>query len=164
MVTDIPPVNSHAKKRTGYPAQKPLALLRRFIEASTEPGDPVLDPFCGCATAPVAAEGLGRGWIGVDISPIAVRLVHERMRDELGGRARHDPDPHREGERGAIAPKPPDSPPWTASRKCSIAGCSLDRNRPVAPTLPRQGLADGKRFEDHAGSARPAGAEWTPGR
>ena len=84
MITDIPPINSQAKERTGYPTQKPLALLRRFIEASTQPGDLVLDPFAGCATALVAAEGLGRAWIGVDVSSVAVRLVHERMRDELG--------------------------------------------------------------------------------
>ena len=84
VIADVPPIGSHAKERTGYPTQKPLALLRRFIEASTEPGDMVLDPFAGCATALVAAEELGRQWIGVDVSSVAMRLVHERMRDELG--------------------------------------------------------------------------------
>ena len=58
--TDIPPVNSQAKERTGYPTQKPLALLERIIKASSNEGDIVLDPFCGCATACVAADRLGR--------------------------------------------------------------------------------------------------------
>jgi site-specific DNA-methyltransferase (adenine-specific) len=77
--TDIPPVNSQAKERTGYPTQKPLALLERIIKASSNPGDMVLDPFCGCATACVAAEKLGRQWTGIDISPKAVELVHARL-------------------------------------------------------------------------------------
>ena len=84
VITDISPINSQAKERTGYPTQKPLALLRRFIEAATKPGDLILDPFAGCATSLVAAEELGRQWIGIDISPVAVRLVKERMQDELG--------------------------------------------------------------------------------
>ena len=84
IITDISPINSQAKERTGYPTQKPLALLRRFIEAATKPGDLILDPFAGCATSLVAAEELGRQWIGIDVSPVAVRLVKERMQDELG--------------------------------------------------------------------------------
>ena len=103
MVMDVPPIGSNAKERTGYPTQKPLALLRRFIEASTQPGDLVLDPFAGCATALVAAEGLGRAWIGVDVSSVAVRLVHERMRDELGlfglGIIERSDVPRRQGRR-----------------------------------------------------------------
>ena len=59
-------------------------LLRRFIEAGTKPGDLILDPFAGCATSLVAAEELDRQWIGIDVSPVAVRLVKERMQDELG--------------------------------------------------------------------------------
>ena len=78
--TDIPPINSQAKERIGYPTQKPLALLERIIKASSNEGDMVLDPFCGCATACVAAELLGRQWIGIDISPKAVDLVKERLR------------------------------------------------------------------------------------
>ena len=103
IITDISPINSQAKERTGYPTQKPLALLRRFIEASTEPGDMVLDPFAGCATALVAAEESGRQWIGIDVSPVAVRLVHERMRDELGlfglGIIERSDIPRRKGKR-----------------------------------------------------------------
>lgn len=82
--TDIRPLSHAAKERTGYPTQKPLALLRRAIEASSDEGDTILDPFCGCATACIAAEELGRQWIGIDISPKAAELVQSRMRDELG--------------------------------------------------------------------------------
>ena len=68
----------------GYPTQKPLALLRRIIEASSNPGDTVLDPFCGCATACIAAEELQREWVGIDISSMAASLVKDRMKRELG--------------------------------------------------------------------------------
>ena len=81
---DIPPVNSQAKERTGYPTQKPLALLERVILASSNAGDVVLDPFCGCATACVAAEKLGRKWVGIDISEKAVELVNMRLREFMG--------------------------------------------------------------------------------
>ena len=82
--TDIPPVNSQAKERTGYPTQKPLALLERVILASTDPGDMVLDPFCGCATALVAADRLQREWAGIDLSPLATKLVNERIAEDRG--------------------------------------------------------------------------------
>ena len=81
---DIDPINSQAKERTGFPTQKPLALLERIISASSNEGDWVLDPFCGCATAPVAAEKLGRKWVGIDISPKAVELVNLRLKDMMG--------------------------------------------------------------------------------
>ena len=81
---DIPPVNSQAQERTGYPTQKPLGLLDRIIKASSNPGDVVLDPFCGCATACVSAESLGRQWIGIDLSPVAATLVESRLRDQFG--------------------------------------------------------------------------------
>ena len=80
--TDVSP--ALGKQRVGYPTQKPLALLRRIIEASSDHGDVVLDPFCGCATACIAAEQAGREWVGIDISPKAAELVQRRMRDELG--------------------------------------------------------------------------------
>ena len=70
-------------QRTAYPTQKPLALLHRIIQCSTNPGDMVLDPFCGCATACIAAQKLHREWVGIDISPKAAELVRQRMRDEL---------------------------------------------------------------------------------
>ncbi len=88
--TDIPPVNSQAKERTGYPTQKPLALPDRIIRASSGPGDMVLDPFCGCATALVAADRLQRRWAGIDLSALAVSLVNERIEsDRASGRPGH---------------------------------------------------------------------------
>ena len=72
-----------SKENTGYPTQKPLKLLRRIIECSTNEGDVILDPFCGCATGPVAAEQLNRKWIGVDLSIKAYSLVVERLKNEI---------------------------------------------------------------------------------
>ena len=70
-----------AKERTGYPTQKPLALLERIVKASSKKGAIVFDPFCGCATALVAAEKLQREWVGVDLSPLTVKLVNNRLSD-----------------------------------------------------------------------------------
>ena len=80
----IPCVQPASKDYTGYPTQKPLALLERIIRASSNEGDVVLDPFCGCATTCVAAEKLDRHWIGADLSPLAVRLVRERLERQFG--------------------------------------------------------------------------------
>lgn len=77
--TDIPPLNSQAQERLGYPTQKPLALLERIIKLSSKPGDVVLDPFCGCGTAIEAAETLGRRWIGIDITALAIDVVERRL-------------------------------------------------------------------------------------
>ena len=87
--TDISPINSQAKERTGYPTQKPLSLLERIIKASSNEGDIVLDPFCGCATACVAADKLGRKWVGIDISPKAVELVNMRFQQAMGSLFHH---------------------------------------------------------------------------
>ena len=81
---DIPPVNSQAKERTGYPTQKPLKLLHRIIKLSSNEGDMVLDPFCGCATTCVAAQQLDRKWIGIDIEKQAVDILVERLSDDAG--------------------------------------------------------------------------------
>ena len=81
---DIQAIRSWHKEKIGYPTQKPLAFLERIIKASSNEGDVVLDPFAGCATACVAAEQLGRQWIGVDLSPKAVELVNYRLQDTLG--------------------------------------------------------------------------------
>ena len=78
-VWDINAVGRTSGERLGYPTQKPLALLERVIGASSNPGDLVLDPFCGCGTAVHAAEKLGRRWLGVDVSAFSVGLVRERM-------------------------------------------------------------------------------------
>ena len=82
-IWEIPYINSLSKERTGYPTQKPLALLERIIKASSNKGDIVLDPFCGCATTCIAAEILERKWIGVDVSHKAYELVKERLKKEV---------------------------------------------------------------------------------
>ena len=82
-VWEISYLNSQAKERTGYPTQKPLAVLERVVQASSNEGDLVLDPFCGCATAPVAAEKLGRQWVGIDVAYISGYLVKKRLADEV---------------------------------------------------------------------------------
>ena len=87
--TDISPINSQAKERTGYPTQKPLALLERIIKASSNEGDIVLEPFCGCATACIAADKLNRRWVGIDISPKAVELVNMRLQQAMGSLFHH---------------------------------------------------------------------------
>jgi DNA modification methylase len=81
---DIDHINPVAQERLGYPTQKPLALLERIIAASSQPGDLILDPFCGCGTAVDAAQRLDRRWIGIDITYIAVDLIMKRLRHSYG--------------------------------------------------------------------------------
>ncbi len=81
---DIPPLNSQAQERLGYPTQKPEALLERIILASSNEGDVVLDPFCGCGTAIAAAQRLRRRWIGIDITHLAINLVRHRLQEAFG--------------------------------------------------------------------------------
>jgi site-specific DNA-methyltransferase (adenine-specific) len=83
--TDIHPINSQAQERLGYPTQKPLALLERIIAASSNEGDVVLDPFCGCGTAVHAAQKLGRQWIGIDVTHLAIGLIEKRMKQAFPG-------------------------------------------------------------------------------
>ncbi len=83
--TDIPPINSQAAERLGYPTQKPLPLVERIIRMSSDAGDLVLDPFCGCGTTIDAAEKLGRRWIGIDITHLAINLIRHRLHDSFGG-------------------------------------------------------------------------------
>jgi len=78
---DILPIHGSNTEGLGYPTQKPLKLLERILEMSSKPNDIVLDAFCGCGTALVAAENLGRQWIGIDISPTACRVMAKRLRD-----------------------------------------------------------------------------------
>lgn len=82
--TDIPPVNPQARERLGYPTQKPLALLERIVTASSNPGDVVFDPFCGCGTAIYAAHLLGRKWIGCDIAILSIQLVRDVLLKRYG--------------------------------------------------------------------------------
>ena len=79
--TDVGPIGAQAKERLGYPTQKPLALLERIIQASSNEGDVVLDPFCGCGTAVAAAQKLNRQWLGIDITHLAVALMKSRLKD-----------------------------------------------------------------------------------
>jgi DNA methylase len=82
---DIPAVNSQAQERLGYPTQKPVALLERILKTSSNPGDLVLDPFCGCGTTIHAAQKLGRAWIGIDITHLAISLIERRLKDAFPG-------------------------------------------------------------------------------
>jgi DNA methylase/Restriction endonuclease len=81
---DIDRINPKAAERLGYPTQKPLALLERIIAASSNPGDLVLDPFCGCGTAVDAAQRLGRRWVGIDVTYLAIDLIDKRLRHSHG--------------------------------------------------------------------------------
>ena len=85
---DIKPIGSRARERLGYPTQKPESLLERIINASSNEGDIVLDPFCGCGTATAAAERLKRRWIGIDITHLAITLIRHRLNDAFGGKLR----------------------------------------------------------------------------
>jgi site-specific DNA-methyltransferase (adenine-specific) len=82
---DVPFINRAAKERLGYPTQKPQALLERIILASSNEGDVVLDPFCGCGTALVAAQKLNRRWIGIDITHLAINVMKKRLLDSFPG-------------------------------------------------------------------------------
>jgi len=84
VITTIQPIAPSAKARVGYPTQKPIELLLFLIESSSDEDGMVLDPFCGCATACIAAEMRGREWVGIDISPKAAELVASRLHDEVG--------------------------------------------------------------------------------
>jgi DNA modification methylase len=81
--TDIPPVSA-SSERLGYPTQKPVALLERIIAASSNPGDIVLDPFCGCGTALVAAQKLDRKWVGIDVTYLSIAVMKARLKDSFG--------------------------------------------------------------------------------
>lgn len=84
LITDIDAINSQAAERLGYPTQKPVALLERIVGASSNPGDVVLDPFCGCGTTIDAAQKLGRRWIGIDITYISIDLIIKRLQHTYG--------------------------------------------------------------------------------
>ncbi|MCZ8088578.1 MAG: DNA methyltransferase [Rhodobacteraceae bacterium] len=83
--SDISALGAQAQERLGYPTQKPVALLERILNASSNPGDVVLDPFCGCGTTVHAAEKLGRAWIGIDVTHLAIGLIEKRLRQAFPG-------------------------------------------------------------------------------
>ena len=80
---DIRPIHAHASERLGYPTQKPLDLLERILNASSNEGDIILDPFCGCGTAVAAAEKLKRKWIGIDVTHLSISLMKYRLKDNF---------------------------------------------------------------------------------
>jgi len=90
--SDVKVIQAQAKERLGYPTQKPIALLERIIQASSNPGDVILDPFCGCGTAVHAAQKLGRIWVGIDITPLATTLIKSRLYDAFKIEAKKDYD------------------------------------------------------------------------
>jgi DNA modification methylase len=87
---DVNRINPVGGERLGYPTQKPLALLERIISASSNEGDMVLDPFCGCGTAVDAAQKLKRKWIGIDITHLAISLIEKRLKDRYGARCKFE--------------------------------------------------------------------------
>ncbi len=86
--SDIPPIAAQAQERLGYPTQKPEALLERILAASSNEGDVVLDPFCGCGTTVQVAQKLSRRWIGIDITHLAIGLIKTRLDDSFGSEVR----------------------------------------------------------------------------
>src|SRR5206468_654128 len=80
----IDKINPAGNERLGYPTQKPTALLERIVAASSNPGDLVLDPFCGCGTAIEASEKLGRDWIGIDVTYLAIHVIEGRLVKTFG--------------------------------------------------------------------------------
>ncbi len=126
--TDINPVNSQAKENTGYPTQKPIALLERIIQASSNEGDLVFDPFCGCATTCVAADRLGRRWVGIDLSPKTVDLVADRLHEVMGGLFYHGyvtarSDIPRRTDLGKLPPYQSHKPTLYGEQGGNCAGC-----------------------------------------
>jgi site-specific DNA-methyltransferase (adenine-specific) len=87
---DIEMISSQSDERLGFPTQKPQALLERIIDASSKPGDVVFDPFCGCGTTIHAAQKLGRQWIGIDVTYLAINLIKRRLRDAFGDELQYE--------------------------------------------------------------------------
>lgn len=84
IINDIDPISALAAERLGYPTQKPLALLERIVQASSNEGDLVLDPFCGCGTAIAASQKLKRQWLGIDVTHLSISLMKYRLKDSFG--------------------------------------------------------------------------------
>ena len=84
IINNVPPISPQAKERLGYPTQKPLVLLEKIIQASSNEGDVILDPFCGCGTAVHASEKLNRKWVGIDVTHLAIGLIEYRMKQAFG--------------------------------------------------------------------------------
>ena len=128
---DIPPIQDKSPESVGYPTQKPLRLLRRIIESSSNLEDTVLDPFCGCATAPIAAEHLGRRWIGMDTWDKA----HETVLNRLAAEGLAVPDGEYKGQADLIpfgeVVRTTDVPVRTDDMKVAVADFELERQVPL---------------------------------
>jgi site-specific DNA-methyltransferase (adenine-specific) len=114
--TDIPPLQGSTAERLGYPTQKPEALLERIIKASSNEGDIVLDPFCGCGTTIATAQKLKRRWIGIDITHLAITLMKKRLLDAFGTEAKFDVqgEPKSPPDAAALAESDPYQFQWWA--------------------------------------------------
>ena len=127
-------IKSFSSEKSGYPTQKPVALYRRMIEASSNPGEVVLDPFCGCATTLIAAEQAGRQWIGIDLWDEALGVVRDRVEKEcqnlFGGDVLYSEVPPNRTDEGETA-----SPPLKSKTKRRIA-------EPPGPKMTRQEMVD----------------------
>jgi len=130
IITHIPPVAG--TERTGWPTQKPLALYEHFIAASSDPGEMVLDPFCGCATTMVAAERLGRQWAGIDIDEVAIGITRKRLQEESDAAVHNvDLDGSREGSPSLhLPPRPPIRTDTAGSRAASSPPRPVGASRP----------------------------------
>ena len=142
--TDIRPIHNLASERVGYPTQKPLALLDRILKASTQPGDFVLDPFAGCATACVSAESLHRQWIGIDLSPLAAKLVESRLKTEfrMFAEIHHRSDPPVRTDLGKLPNYRTHRHTLYGKQEGHCAGCLVlfpFRNMTVDHVVPRAG-------------------------
>ena len=146
---EIPIINSMAKERLGYPTQKPEALLERIIKASSKEGDLVLDPFCGCGTCVAVAQKLGRKWLGIDITAIAINIIKSRLKDscpEATYRVIGEPSTPEDAHRLADSRDPEDK------YQFQLWALGLDGARPTGKL--KKGAdkgIDGKRYFDAPG-------------
>ena len=142
-------LQSQSKERTGYPTQKPLALYKRMIEASSNPGDIVLDPFAGCATTCVAAEQLGRQWIGIDIREESGGVIRERLQREVSENMAWD----------AIVRTPTTAPERTDDGEPAAPELILESPKPNARKIPVQ---EARQLLIERDGKRCQGCGWKP--
>ena len=143
------PIGRLARERTGYPTQKPLALYKRMIAASSNPGDIVLDPFAGCATTCVAAEQLGRQWIGIDIREESGGVIRDRLEREVNGSMAWDD----------IVRTPTEAPERTDDGEPAAPELVLESPMPNARKIPVQ---EARRLLIERDGQRCQGCGWQP--
>ena len=135
---DIKPLINTSKERTGYPTQKPLSLLYRIIEASSEKGDIVLDPFCGCATTCEAAERLKRKWIGIDIESSAGDLLEKRLGKDTEFLRSNKIPQRKDVERVEPNPEIQERLRERQSGQCNGCGKKLPKTPPIRHIIPKE--------------------------